>query len=188
MDGGGSPHQQRRPAALIRPHRGRCVKGLRFSVATPAQVGWRRTGRGANPRRRRFGQKGSAALSVNPNAAAVAREVGGVSGVGVWRIAQVEGIELTHSYRTKRGGGAARLVFIAPSEQAPSHKCSSGAPRRMVAIPAMVVIRTTPHAAGTVLGLQCEDDLGIGRKHYTRPNSYQGECHSCGCEICAHGQ
>jgi hypothetical protein len=38
-----------------------------------------------------------AALNVNPNAAAVAREVGGVSGVGVWWIAQVEGIELRHS-------------------------------------------------------------------------------------------
>ena len=38
-----------------------------------------------------------AALNVNPNATAVAREVGGVSGVGVWKIAQVEGIELRHS-------------------------------------------------------------------------------------------
>jgi transposase-like protein len=38
-----------------------------------------------------------AALNVNPNATAVAREVGGVSGVGVWKIAQVEGIELSHS-------------------------------------------------------------------------------------------
>ena len=38
-----------------------------------------------------------AALTVNPNATAVAREVGGVSGVGVWKIAQVEGIELRHS-------------------------------------------------------------------------------------------
>jgi hypothetical protein len=32
-----------------------------------------------------------AALNVNPNATAVARQVGGVSGVGVWKIAQVEG-------------------------------------------------------------------------------------------------
>jgi hypothetical protein len=38
-----------------------------------------------------------AALNVNPNATAVAREVGGVSGVGVWKIAQVESIELRHS-------------------------------------------------------------------------------------------
>lgn len=38
-----------------------------------------------------------AALTVNPNATAVAREIGGVSGVGVWKIAQVEGIELRHS-------------------------------------------------------------------------------------------
>jgi hypothetical protein len=38
-----------------------------------------------------------AALNVNPNAAAVAREVGGVSGVSVWNIAQVERIELRHS-------------------------------------------------------------------------------------------
>ena len=49
-----------------------------------------------------------AALTVNPNATAVAREVGGVSGVGVWKIAQVEGIELRHSYidraRRRRGG------------------------------------------------------------------------------------
>jgi hypothetical protein len=38
-----------------------------------------------------------AALNVNPNATAVAREVGGVSGVGAWKIAQVESIELRHS-------------------------------------------------------------------------------------------
>ena len=38
-----------------------------------------------------------AALNANPNAAAVAREVGGVSGVGVWNIAQVERIGLRYS-------------------------------------------------------------------------------------------
>ena len=42
-------------------------------------------------------QKIIAALDVNPNAAAVAREVGGVSGVGVWNIAQVESIDLRYS-------------------------------------------------------------------------------------------
>jgi hypothetical protein len=36
-----------------------------------------------------------AALTVNSNATAVAREVGGVSGVGVWKIAEKAGIELT---------------------------------------------------------------------------------------------
>jgi hypothetical protein len=39
-----------------------------------------------------------AALNVRPNAAAVAREVGGISGAGVWWIAQAEGIDLTHSH------------------------------------------------------------------------------------------
>jgi hypothetical protein len=56
-----------------------------------------------------------AALNVNPNATAVAREVGGVSGVGVWKIAQVESIELTHSSidqaRRRRGGPSVHHAF-----------------------------------------------------------------------------
>jgi hypothetical protein len=56
-----------------------------------------------------------AALNVNPNATAVAREVGGVSGVGVWKIAQVEGIELRHSCidqaRRRRGGASVQHAF-----------------------------------------------------------------------------
>jgi hypothetical protein len=56
-----------------------------------------------------------AALNVNPNATAVAREVGGVSGVGVWKIAQVEGIELRHSpidqARRRRGGPSVHHAF-----------------------------------------------------------------------------
>jgi transposase-like protein len=56
-----------------------------------------------------------AALNVNPNATAVAREVGGVSGVGVWKIAQVEGIELRHSSidqaRRRRGRPAVHHAF-----------------------------------------------------------------------------
>jgi hypothetical protein len=56
-----------------------------------------------------------AALSVNPNAAAAAREVGGVSGVGVWKIAQVERIELRHSpidqARRRRSGPAVHHAF-----------------------------------------------------------------------------
>jgi hypothetical protein len=60
-----------------------------------------------------------AALNVNPNATAVAREVGGVSGVGVWKIAQVEGIELRHSSidqaRRRRGGASVRHAFGAGS-------------------------------------------------------------------------
>ena len=60
-----------------------------------------------------------AALNVNPNATAVAREVGGVSGVGVWKIAQVEGIELRHSSidqaRRRRGWAAVHHGFGAGS-------------------------------------------------------------------------
>ena len=60
-----------------------------------------------------------AALNVNPNATAVARDVGGVSGVGVWKIAQVEGIELRHSCidqaRRRRGGPAVHHAFGAGS-------------------------------------------------------------------------
>jgi hypothetical protein len=37
------------------------------------------------------------ALTVTPNASAVAKQVGGVSAVGVWLIAQAEHIDLTHS-------------------------------------------------------------------------------------------
>jgi hypothetical protein len=59
-----------------------------------------------------------AALIVNPNAMAVAREVGGVSGGGVWRIAQVEGIELRHSgidqARRRRAGLAVHQVWRWP--------------------------------------------------------------------------
>jgi hypothetical protein len=36
-----------------------------------------------------------AALKANPNASAVARQVGGISDVTVWKIAKREGIELT---------------------------------------------------------------------------------------------
>ena len=184
MDGGGSPHQQRRSAALIRPHRGRCVTP---AILSPPPRKW---GDGRDAERTLAGDasdKSSAALNVTPNAAAVAREVGGVSGVGVWRIAQVEGIELTHSYRPS--AAAARPAWCSSRPRCWLLRVSVQAERRGGWSPhAIVAIRTTPHAAGTVLGLQCEDDLGIGRKHYTRPNSYQGECHSCGCEICAHGQ
>src|ERR1700733_7617005 len=56
-----------------------------------------------------------AALNVNPNATAVAREVGGGSGVGVWKIAQVERIDLRHSSidqaRRRRGGPAIHHVW-----------------------------------------------------------------------------
>ncbi len=57
-----------------------------------------------------------AALTVNPNATAVAREVGGVSGVGVWKIAQVEGIELIPSPcdHDSRGGFPNRLKSDSP--------------------------------------------------------------------------
>ena len=62
-----------------------------------------------------------AALNVSHNAARVAREVGGISPVGVWKIAQAEGIELARSSvdraRRKReanqylvGGGLARFA------------------------------------------------------------------------------
>jgi hypothetical protein len=52
------------------------------------------------------GGRGAVSLAdFNPNAAAVAREVGGVSGVGVWKIAQVEGIELRHSLSIEPGAG-----------------------------------------------------------------------------------
>ena len=60
-----------------------------------------------------------AALNVNPNATAVASEVGGVSGVGVWKIAQTEGIGLRHSSidqaRRRRGGAAVHHAFGAGS-------------------------------------------------------------------------
>ena len=60
-----------------------------------------------------------AALNVNPNATAVARDVGGVSGVGVWKIAQTEGIELRHSCidqaRRRRGRPAVHHAFGAGS-------------------------------------------------------------------------
>jgi transposase-like protein len=60
-----------------------------------------------------------AALNVNPNATAVAREVGGVSGVGFWKIAQVEGIELRRSCidqaRRRRGGPSVHHAFGAGS-------------------------------------------------------------------------
>jgi hypothetical protein len=60
-----------------------------------------------------------AALIVNPNATAVAREIGGVSGAGVWYIAQVERIELRHSAidqaRRRRGGAAVHHGFGAGS-------------------------------------------------------------------------
>ena len=36
--------------------------------------------------------------------------------------------------------------------------------------------------------LGSKDDHDIGRKHDARPDTYQGECHSRGCEICAHGR
>ena len=36
-----------------------------------------------------------AALKANPNAAGVAKQIGGVTHVGVWKIAKVAGIELT---------------------------------------------------------------------------------------------
>ena len=56
-----------------------------------------------------------AALNVNPNATAVAREVGGISGVCVWKIAQVEGIELNaflyRSSRRRRSGAAVHHAF-----------------------------------------------------------------------------
>ena len=60
-----------------------------------------------------------AALNVNPNATAVARDVGGVSGVGVWKIAQIEGIDLRHSCidqaRRRRGGPSVHHAFGAGS-------------------------------------------------------------------------
>jgi hypothetical protein len=56
-----------------------------------------------------------AALTANPNATAVAREVGGVSGVCVWKIAQVESIELKHSSidqaRRRRGRPSVHHAF-----------------------------------------------------------------------------
>jgi hypothetical protein len=56
-----------------------------------------------------------AALNINPNATAVAREVSGVSGVSVWKIAQTEGIELRHSCidqaRRRRGAPSVHHAY-----------------------------------------------------------------------------
>jgi transposase-like protein len=58
------------------------------------------------------------ALEANPNASAVARRVGGVSNVAVWKIAKRKGIELTLR-KAAKGTPRPRLPHAKPNAPAP---------------------------------------------------------------------